>query len=141
MTDIAKGQKQKIESLRQSEILREGHVYTIGDFCDKSEADIEDLISDDLFVQIVNEAFHLPDEHKLTTATLIAANTSTERNVLRAESFFNLLPESIPIFDHFTPSNWLLHNIAVIDADLDEQSRFNTLDRFEKVFKTFNELL
>ena len=137
LTDIAKGQKQKLENLRKSEILEKGHVYTIGDFCDQDEADIEDLFSAELFAEIVNAAYDLPAKHKLTKMKLEGANKNTERNVIQAAAYFNLLPDTIPIFDHFTPSSWLIQNPATLTGDDAKE----TLDRFEKVFETFNGLL
>jgi len=137
LTDIAKGQKQKVENLRRSGILEKEHVYTIGDFCGQGEADIEDLLSAELFVSIVNAAYDLPAKHKLTKTKLEDAKKNTERNVIQAEAYFKLLPDSIPMFDHFTPSSWLIQNLETLTGDDAKE----TLDRFEKVFETFNGLL
>lgn len=139
LTDFAKGQKKKVERLRQSQLLKEGHVFTVADFCDQDEGDIEDLLSPDLFVSMVNESYSLPDEHKLTADKLIKADENTVRQVVKAEAYFRLLPEEINTFDHFTPSNWLIQHPKFLAGDSAEVNE--SLDRFENVFKTFNGLL
>ena len=69
---------------------------------------------------------------------LKAADESTERQVKKAEAYFNLLPESAPLYSHFTPASWLLANPSVI-AD-DAQPALATLDRAELLFRTLNRL-
>lgn len=139
LTDIAKGQKKKIENLRRSEVLEQGHVFTIGDFCEQDEADIEDLFSATLFAKIVNEAYDLPAKHKLTKTKLSGKADSTKRKVIHTEAHFRLLPDSIPMFDHYTPSSWLIQNPGILAGDGNDVKE--TLERFEKVFETFNNLL
>jgi len=139
LTDFAKGQKGKVEKLRESHLLEEGHVYTVADFCDKDEGDIEDLLSPDLFVSIVNESYSLPDEHKLTADKLNKADENTVRQVIKAEAYFRLLPNEFDTFDHFTPSSWLIQHPEFLAGDNAEVNE--SLDRFENVFKAFNGLL
>jgi len=139
LTDLAKGQKKKVERFRESKILKEGHVYTIADFCDQAEADVEDMFSASFLVLIINQAYNLTDEHKLTTAKLSEADNATERKVIQAEAYFRLLQDKIPIFDHFTPSNWLIQHPDMLSSTSNDVKE--TLDRFEKLFETFNKLL
>ncbi len=139
LTDLAKGQKKKVERFRESKILKEGHVYTISDFCDQSEADVEDMFSAGLLVSIINQAYNLMGEHKLTTVKLAEADTKTERKVIQAEAYFRLLPDEIPTFDHFTPSNWLIQHPDTLSGTSEDAK--GTLARFEKLFETFNGLL
>lgn len=139
LTDFASGQKKKVERLRESQLLKEGHVYTVADFCDQDEGDIEDLLSPTLFVLIVNEAYSLPNKHKLTADKLEDADKSTERLVIKAEAYFRLLPDAIKTFDHFTPPNWLIQHPETLSDDSAEVNE--TLKRFETVFETFNSLL
>ena len=87
----------------------------------------------------MNEAYDLPAKHKLTKTKLAGANKNTERNVVQAEAYFKLLPDTIPMFDHFTPSSWLIQNPGFMSGDDDDVKK--TMDRFEKVFETFNGLL
>lgn len=139
LADQTKKDAKKIEEIRKSEILRTGRVFTISDFTGKDESDIEDLFAPELFVEIVNKAYDLNGKHELTPKSLGAADTSTVRLVKKAEAAFNVLPESIPTFDHFVPSAWLIRNLSVLDAN--EKPIEETLDRAEKLFKALNAAL
>jgi hypothetical protein len=136
LADQTKKDVKKIEEIRKSEILKTGRVFTISDFTGKDESDIEDLFDPELFVRIVNEAYDLKVSHELTVASLDAADTSTARVVKKAEAAFNLFPESIPTFDHFTPSAWLIRNLPILDVK--DRSVEDTLDRAERLFQALN---
>ena len=139
LADLAKGQRNKVEQLKKSELLRAGHVYTVADFCDQEEADIEDLFAPELFVSLVSSAYNLPNPHKLTPEKLEAADPSTQRKAKKAEAYFRLLPDSLPTFSHYTPAYWLIQNPKFLSAKT--KAAMETLDRFAKIFTTFNNLL
>lgn len=139
LSDQAKSDKRKVEELRKSEILKAGQFYTLTDLLDREEADIEDLLSPALFVQILNQAYELPKKHLLTEKSLEDADKSTTRLVKKAEAYFKLLPDTIPMLDHFAPSAWLVRNPDVLDAATPEVEE--TLNRAEAVIKTFNDML
>ncbi len=105
----------------------------------QNEADIEDLFEPELFVQIINSAYKLDANDLLDVEKLSSADTSTTRLVKKAEAAFRTMNLSVPDFDHFTPSEWLLQNPSLFN----EQNEIveNTLSRSECVFKTFNALL
>jgi hypothetical protein len=128
--------KKKVENLKRSNLLREGHVYTVADFCDQ---DVEDLLDKELFIDIINNAYELKEEDVLTTTKLTDTNKNTPRQVLQAEAFFNLLPEEIPVFDHFTPASWLIQNPCLLDKKGKKTDA--SLARFEEIFKTLNKQL
>lgn len=138
LSDIANGDKTKIENLKKADILKAGHFYTCADFTDQNEADVENLFDADLFVEMLNGAYKPPATHLVTKAALMAANP-TPRIVKKAEALFKLMPESVAEFDHFGASRWLLENPSVLDANTPSINA--TLDRFEAVFKAFNALL
>lgn len=138
LSDVANGDKTKIENLKKASILKAGHFYTCADFTAQSEADVEDLFEVDLFVEMLNGTYKPPEANLVTTAALADAN-STPRIVKKAEALFNLMPNSVAEFDHFGPSRWLLENPSTLDADTPAVNA--TLDRFEAVFKAFNALL
>ena len=138
LSDVANGDRNKIENLKKANILRAGHFYTCAEFTDQSEADVEDLFEADLFVEMLNGAYKPPATHLVTTASLMAAS-QTPRIVKKAEALFRRMPTSVAEFDHFGASRWLLENPSVLDADTPAVNA--TLDRFEKVFKVFNALL
>ncbi|BBJ23214.1 ATP-dependent nuclease [Candidatus Nitrotoga sp. AM1P] len=138
LSDIANGDKTKIENLKKADILKAGHFYTCADFTNQAESDVEDLFDADLFVEMLNGAYKPPAANAVTKETLMAAAT-TPRIVKKAEALFKLMPASVADFDHFGASRWLLENPTVLDTDTAAVNA--TLDRFEMVFKTFNALV
>ena len=139
LSDQARGDKTKIEKMKKSEILGVGHFYTIADLLDRAEADIEDMFDPEVFVAILNDCYELKDPNKLTVEKLKAADASTERLVKQAEAAFRVMPETIPIFDHFRPAAWLIRNPMLLEKKSAPIGR--TLDRAEKIFETYNALL
>lgn len=139
LADRTKADKKKIEELRRHEVLKAGRVFTISDFTDKDESDVEDLFEPPLFVSIVNSAYGLTGKYELTEKSLDEADTSTSRLVKKAEAAFRVMPESTPMFDHFTPAEWLIRNSTALDgASKDVEA---TLERAEKLFQMLNSLL
>lgn len=138
LSDIANGDKTKIENLKKAEILKAGHFFTCADFTTQAEADVEDLFDSDLFVEMLNGAYKPPASNVVTVASLAAASQSP-RIVKKAEALFKLMPPAVAEFDHFGGARWLLENPSSLDADRPPIN--DTLDRFEQVFKTLNKLL
>ncbi|WP_392711056.1 AAA family ATPase [Rhizobium ruizarguesonis] len=139
LSDYTKKDRNKLEALRNSEIIKKGGVLSIADFVDQEEADIEDLFDPEVFCRIVNGAYGLVGDQALNARKLSDADTDTERLVKKAEAHFRLLPDSVPVFNHFTPSQWLLQNADVLGEKDEATSR--TLDRAENLIKTLNSLL
>jgi predicted ATP-dependent endonuclease of OLD family len=138
LSDIANGDKTKIENLKKANILKAGHFYTCADFTNQAESDVEDLFDPDLFVEMLNGAYKPPAENAVTKDALMAA-APTPRIVKKAEALFKLMPATVAEFDHFGASRWLLENPSTLDADTPAVQ--TTLDRFEEVFKAFNALV
>ena len=135
LCDYGNNDKKKVESLRRSQILKTGQVFTTSDFTNKKESDVEDLFHPVIYSEIVNSAFKLDDSIKLTDDML-----TTECRIVKAtEDKFNIMPPSAPNFNHFTPSDWLIRNPQILDND--KEGVIETLDSFEKVFEQFNKLL
>lgn len=138
LSDIANGDKTKIENLKKADILKAGHFYTCADFTNQAESDVEDLFDADLFVEMLNAAYKPPAANAVTKDALMAA-APTPRIVKKAEALFKLMPATVADFDHFGASRWLLENPSVLDVDT--PAVMVTLDRFERIFKAFNDLL
>jgi len=138
LSDIANGDKTKIENLKKANILKSGHFYTCSDFTGQAEADVEDLFHADLYVEMLNGAYNPPASNVVTVANLMAAN-QTPRIVKKAEALFKLMPVAVPEFNHFGTARWLLENPSLLDSD--SPAVIETLDRFEQIFKTFNALV
>ena len=138
LSDEARGAKEKVKRIRQSEILRAGHFYTVADFIDAAEGDIEDIFDPALYAEIVNRSYELPERHRVTVENL-DKDTSTPRVVKKVEAMFQLMPLTIPMFDHFTPAAWLIRNLDALAAE--SKPIEETLSVAETVFETFNCLL
>ncbi|QII28338.1 AAA family ATPase [Stenotrophomonas maltophilia] len=138
LSDQAAGDKRKIEDLRKSQILKAGHFYTVAEILDRAEADIEDLLSPEVFVEILNRAYALPAKLALTVKKLGEADKATTRLVKKAEAYFKLLPDTIDMLDHFSPAAWLIRNSEILDVESPEVEE--TLNNAEKAFSVFNQL-
>ena len=123
---------------QRGDLLKAGRFHSYADFTNQPEAGVEDLFDTDLFVELLNGAYKPPTAHAVTKDALMAA-APTPRVVRKAEALFKLMPAAVPVFDHFGASRWLLENPSVLDAD--SWAVNTTLDRFEEVFKAFNQLL
>ena len=88
LVDYAQGQKGKVEALRKSELLGDGHIFTTADFCSQGEADVEDFFGVDLYVELVNAACALTDGNKLTPADVQAVKEPSLRVVKKLRQFF-----------------------------------------------------
>lgn len=139
LSDQATGDKKKVEEMKRSNVLNVGHFYTMADFLGRAEADIEDMFEPEVFVDILNKTYALEDKYKLTVEKLKDADKTTERLVKQAEALFRLMPEPIPMFDHFAPAAWLIRNPKALEGK--NTGIEQTLARAEKVFTTYNQLL
>ena len=140
LSDEASGDKGKVRRIKESSVLRAGHFFTLADFLEIAEADVEDIFDPELFVAIVNGCYQLEEQHELTVEALEAQSNSTTRIVKKVEAAFRLMPESIPMFNHFAPAAWLIRNPQVLSEAKSEQIE-KTLDQAEKTFETYNKLL
>ncbi len=132
LTDFSHGDKAKVRALRESELLREGHVFTADMFvAGASEADIEDMLGRSFYVSLVNAAYELKDATLLPNAK---PKSAPQRVTLEVEGHFRTLPASVAEYDHYHPATYLIRNGERLTLDgLDE-----ALDRFEAFFKQLN---
>lgn len=136
LLDYASGQKSTVEKLRKSQLLHDGHVLLASDFCGQAEADIEDLLGEPLYVEVVNRAYSVPNDKLLVAGALPRGAGADQRVVLRVENAMKLLPD-LEEFDHFGPSAWLIANLAL----LNEEMHADAYTRFENLFIALNDLL
>ncbi|RAI35886.1 AAA family ATPase [Rhodoplanes serenus] len=139
LTDFERGQKRKLEDLLKSKLLDEERIILATEVAGKEEADIEDFFEPPLFVELVNKTYKLKGEHALTVEKLMAADTSTERLVKKAEAYFNVLPPEVPEFSHYDPSLFLLQHPELLHGR--EKRVEATLMRFENAFSRIAEFI
>ena len=138
LSDQSTGDKKKLERISQSGILQAGHLYSVIDFIDGPEGDVEDLFDPETFVEIVNACYGL-DESLAITVDKINSNATTTRMVKRVEALFRVMPDTVPMFDHFAPASWLIRNPGALQGNSGAVER--TLAVAERVFDTYNGLL
>ena len=138
LSDVANADKKKIDAVKKEQILKAGHFFTAADFVGKQEADVEDIFAPELFAEILNGAYRPPAGKEVTKDALLAV-TGTERIIKQAEALFRSMPPEVAGFDHFAPARWLLEHASILD--IEKPAVQETLDRAERIFKAFNELL
>ena len=135
LTDFHSGDKGKVEDLRQSKILEASRVFTAESYTDQSEADIEDMIGRDLYVELVNQCYELRGE-----ARLPAKRPSSAPKLILKEikHHFRTVAIEGPEFDHLSPAIYLVeHESAFLNA----LGAGKAIDRFEEFFEAVNNLL
>lgn len=128
VTDFHKGDKRKIESIRESSILKSSNIYTVNQYVDMEEADIEDMLGRDFYLELINKAYNLKDKH------VIQDIQPSDRILKVVEDQFRILPTEIPEFDHYTPSEYLFTNPELKPTN-------EALDNFEKLFIDLNKVI
>jgi len=137
LTDFAREQKNKLKLLYNSELLQSERIILATQIADKDEADTEDFFTEEFFSTLLNEAYGLEEEQKLTAKKLIKADNRTVRNVKRAEAYFRLLPDKYPVFSHYDPALYLLTHPELLEENSTAVNQ--SLDRFEAVFELISQ--
>ena len=138
LSDAARGTKNKVDKIIRSQILKAGHFFTIANFLDRDEADIEDIFETGLYAELVNNCYDLPEKYKVTVSQLEEI-ASTDLVVKKVEKLFRVMPNSIKMYNHYAPAAWLLRNPDFLDDETDAIER--TLKCAEEMIKTYNSLL
>ena len=131
LADFHRGLKTKVRNLVESKLLLDGHVFSADSYAGKTEADIEDMLGRDFYVELVNSCYGLPAKQALPQQQPADAPIRVLEEV---ERHFAVLTGSVPEFDHYTPAYVLTEKNAPSPSD-------DLLDRFEKLFKDLNSLL
>jgi hypothetical protein len=135
LTDSASPQKNRIENLKKTKILEEVKVFSAGDICNQDEADIEDIIGLDLYLNIVNAFYESGGYKAVTKKAMSESGETSARIVKRIEAALRILPDR-PLLDHFAPASFLIQYPELIQgSDADE-----ALARFELLFRKLNSL-
>jgi hypothetical protein len=129
-------EREKVTTLKESDLLRQGHVFSAEMYADQDEADVEDLLGRPPYVTLVNHAYSLEGPHRL----LEERSPDGPLRVLKeVERHFSMLPPTFPTFDPYTPASFLVENSASLRNALPDVEQ--ALGRFERLFKDLNKLL
>jgi len=135
LTDFHEGQKKKVRELRESDLLKKGHVFSAEMYADQPEADVEDILGRPLYVALVNESYGLGGKQRLHEKR---GPKAPVRVVKEAEEHFATLDPDAPIFSHYDPA-WFLAERPDLAEKLPGMEE--ALARFEKLFADLNALL
>lgn len=135
-TDFHEGDKKKIRELRESELLKQGHVLSAESYVPQTEADTEDLLGRELYIYLVNKCYGLTGSKKLPEERPAGAPT---RVIAEVEEHFRTLPASIQEFNHYYPASFLFENSTSIKEKFPDLSE--SVSRFEALFNDLNGLL
>ncbi len=137
LTDYGQGDKRKVREVRESDLLREGHVFSADQYAEAdngNEADVEDVLGRGLYVELVAATYGLSGKQRLPKTRPVGAS---ERVTQEVADHFRTLPETVSEYDHFAPSRYLIEHSTSFDNRLIEPA----LDRFERLFVDLNALL
>lgn len=135
LTDFHTGIKRKVRDLKESAILESGHVFSADSFSGQDEADVEDMIGRDLYVEIVNRSYDLDGNERLPS---IRVAQTPIRVIEEVEEHLQLVALDAPTFDHMRPAVYLTEH----ENDFRAANGVDVaLDRFEQLFVKLNSLL
>lgn len=134
LTDLGDGDRNNVRRIRESELLRSGHVFVALDYSDNSEsADTEDILGRVVYADLVNRTYGLTGQARMPSKK--PAN-SDERVAVEARQRSET--EEWPVrYNHYEPAQYLaIHPECVAGKALDQ-----ALGRFEHLFMDLNGLL
>lgn len=132
--DADKRNSQKVENLIKNKILSSKQFISVGQFISTNEADIEDLFTNNNYIELVNTALASDLSVKIENNAL---NKKIPRIIKQIEKHFidNLINNGK--FNHYKPALYLSSNASMINKVFDNDTKNN----FEAVFKDINNLL
>lgn len=131
LIDYQKKDKQRIENLYKTKLLKQNQVLTYADFLNGKEADIEDMFNPAFYLRLVNGEFGI----SLKVGDL---PKDPPRIVRRLEDYFkdNPLPNNVK-FNHYRPALYFSKNVQSLETALTDSQ----LNRFQEAFDVLNKLL
>ena len=135
LTDLHRGDKRKVEDLRNSGLLQVGHLFSADEFTGQNEADIEDMLGRELYTDLVNRCYDLTGGKRLPDSP---PDDAPELVLEEVKQHFRTVATDGPEFDHLSPAVYLVEHESNF---IDMQGIDVVLDRFEKLFQSVNSLL
>jgi hypothetical protein len=136
LTDYHSGDKAKVKTLRDSEILRTGHVFSAEAFTEAPEADVEDMLGRDLYLALVMATYGLSKKDQFPSTR---PSSAPDLVVKEATEHMATVSASVAVFSHYGPAAHLVANWGELKDKLPGVD--SALDRFEGFFKEVNGLL
>jgi predicted ATP-dependent endonuclease of OLD family len=135
LIDIQRKDKQKIENLYKSKLIRMKNVLTFGMFTGVEESDLEDMFEVGFYLDLVNREFASELASPIKEQELSSDQT---RITVRLQKYFDSLATTPrPDFNHYRPARFFAENMLHVKDQISEK----TINRFDKAFATLNALL
>ncbi|MGH3520952.1 MAG: ATP-dependent nuclease [Haloechinothrix sp.] len=123
-----------LKRLRDNDQLAAGGLLQVGEFTGARDADIEDLLGEDFYLELVNRAYAAQLPKKIRKSYL---KSKDPRLVRRIEDYFRDNNIAGCKFDHYKPAARLLRDAPDLVPTISNE----TLTAAENLFKKINELL
>lgn len=112
--------EKRLNNMVSKKIIRESNILFYHDILNSEYADIEDLFKKEDYINLYNGAFE----------------SNVDVNIVNNGPILNQLKKlNNGSFNHYSPANYLAKNIDKVDISEE------TLDNFEKLFKTINKII
>jgi OLD-like protein len=135
LVDVGAGQKRKVEELdRLTRVLRRGSVLTAATYAGQAEADIEDIIGAQGYLDLVNDFYGFMGKEAIA---LPAGSYSPVRVTKLVEEVMRLRV-SAPPYDHLQAALHLMENRSLMGKLTNVTEAFK---RFERLFLDINMLV
>jgi energy-coupling factor transporter ATP-binding protein EcfA2 len=134
LIDIQNRDRQKIDNLYKSKLLKRKYVLTFADFTGKLEADIEDMFEPSFYLDLVNAEYS-----QVLKAPIQESDLDLQgRIVVAIEEHLAKHPlKKAEKFSHYRPARYFFEN----SVSLAPRISTDTLKRFEEAFTVLNSLL
>lgn len=136
LTDFHTGDKAKVRTLRASQILRSGHVFSAETYTGSPEADIEDMLGRDFYAGLLAATYSLDAGAQLPA---FKPDDAPALVVEECARHMATLPPPVAEYSHFGPAAYLVANWPDLRSTLPGDDA--ALDRFESFFADVNALL
>ena len=133
LIDFQRRDQQTIENLYKKKLLTKKNVHTFARYTGTSEADIEDMLEPQLYLDAVNAEY----TKELAKPIELENLGKHPRILVNIKEWLKANPLKTGGFDHYRPARYFAENIATLGPKLNKA----TLDRFEAAFKVLNGLL
>ena len=131
---------QRLEEIEDRRILDMENVKTVGEYVDSGEGDTEDLFENDLYVELVEDAYYQEINYDTGVPSKIDLDTIDSQHpriTRQIEIFFEEHGINDGRFSHHKPATHLQRH----RTDYIEKMNESTLNRFETLFTELNQIL
>jgi predicted ATP-dependent endonuclease of OLD family len=135
----AAAEQNRLEQLRETELIQSCGVLTTSRYLDGNEGTIEDIIGRQTYFGLINLCYKLSRKKRLPVATsgqAINVDEHLKPLVQQVDEYLAIARPDIGLFDRHRPVEFLIENTGKCLRKLPDLS--NAFDRFEQLFADVN---